>query len=291
VLNLADPKVAKHMEDSIMHVVKDFKVDFYKLDYNIETYEGGQNLKDGYLEHQSWRHFDVLYRVHERILKEFPDVVLENCSSGGGRNDLGMLSRFHYACESDMSTHPLGLRAINALSLFLPPEAICYYHNHVYYAHQTTDLDTHLRITLFVTPVFVGFGAQDADRTTEYFKKTKRYIELSKTFCRPIMANQPVVYHHTPDIGLLNPADWCVLEYAAQDRSRSYAGVFKLNTTGPNEYVFRPKGIDPSRDYNVTLDNSKSKVRVSGWELANTGVRVRLDGALTSELLLFKVAE
>lgn len=290
-LNLADPAVAKYMEDSIVHVVKDFGVDFYKLDYNIETYEGGQNLKDGYLENHAWRHFEVLYRVHDRILNEHPKVVMENCSSGGGRNDLGMLSRFHYACESDMSTHPLAIRAISALSLFLPPEAICYYHNHVHYAHQTADLDTHLRVTLFTSPVFVGFGAQDADRNTAYFLKTKRYIELTKTFCRPIMANRPVVYHHTPDIGLLNPADWCVLEYALSDRTQAYAGIFKLNKTGPNEYIFRPRGIDPALYYDVTLDNRHSTIRVSGWELTNSGVRVNLDGALTSELLLFKVVE
>jgi hypothetical protein len=158
-------------------------------------------------------------------------------------------------------------------------------------AHQTADLDTHLRVTLFAVPIFVGFGAQNADRSTACFAKTRRYIDLAKTFCRPIMANHPAVYHHTPDIGVMGPADWCVLEYASQDRLRGYAGVFRLSQPGkPDEaaYCFRPRGLDLSRDYTVTLDNQQCAFRAPGRELANAGLVVRLDAALTSELLLFE---
>lgn len=285
-LNLANPDAAKYVEDSVMKVIRDFKLDFYKIDYNFAPKEGGQNLRDGYAEHETWRHYEALYRIYDRVRREFPDVALENCAGGGGRNDLGMMKRFHYACESDWSTFPFSIRAINAMTLFLPAEAICYYHNHMDHAHQTADADTHLRVTLFATPIFVGFGAQGADRSTPYFDKTRRYIELAKTFCRPIMADHPVVFHHTPDIGVLRPADWCVLEYASQDRSRAYAGVFKLNS-GTSEYILKPRGLDLSRDYEVRLDNSGQTLRMSGRELVFSGLPIKLDHALTSELALF----
>jgi alpha-galactosidase len=101
------------------------------------------------------------------------------------------------------------------------------------------------------------------------------------------MANRPTVFHHTQDIGLLAPADWCVLEYAAEDKTRAYAGVFKLaGPDRPCDYVLRPKGLDFSRDYEVTLDNSSQTFKMSGRELANTGLNIRLDNALTSELVL-----
>jgi alpha-galactosidase len=216
-----------------------------------------------------------------------PDVTLECCASGGGRNDLGMMSRLHYACESDFSMFPRSIRAINGLTLFLPPEALCYYHNHMALAHQMADLDTHLRVTLFAQPIFVGFGAQNADRTTEYFAKTKRYIELSKGFCRPILAGHPVVYHHTPDIGLYAPAEWCILEYAARDRSRGYAGVFRL-TSGPAEFVLRPRGVNLDSDYKVTLDNTRQTLPVPGAQLAGAGLVIRLDAANTSELVMYQ---
>lgn len=288
-VNLTNPKAARYVEDSVRKCMSDFKVDFFKLDYNISTNEGGQNIRDGYAENHFWRHFEVLYGIFDRVLKDYPNVALENCAGGGGRNDLGILGRFHYACESDYSFFPYGLRAINAMSLFIPPESICYYHNHLTEANFTADLDTHLRVTLFALPIFVGFGAQNADRSTRYFAKVREYIELNKTFCRPIMANHPKVYHHTPDIGLTGPADWCVLEYAAQDKSRSYAGIFRLNDKGASEYLFYPRGLDVSKDYDVVLSNSGQKVRLSGWEFVNRGIRIKLDEALTSELLLFSM--
>jgi alpha-galactosidase len=288
-LNLGDPEVARFFEDSVVSVIRDHQLDFFKIDYNMRVHEGGQNVRDGYAEQESWRHCEVLYGTFDRVRRELPHVALETCAGGGGRNDLGMLSRFHYGCESDLSWYPLSIRAINGLSLFIPPEAIVYYHNHMPLAHQTADLDTHLRVTLFANASFSGFGAQDADRSTAYFQKTKRYIELAKTFCRPIMAGRAVVHHHTPDIGVSAPADWCVLEYAAQDRARAYAGVFSLRREkAAGTYVFRPRGLDCSRDYRVTMDNTGVVFQVSGRELANQGLTVRLEGGLTSELLLFE---
>ena len=294
VLNLGKPEVARFFEDEIIRVIHDHKLDFFKIDYNVRVHEGGQNLLGSFLENEGWRHMEALYGAFDRVRRELPEVALENCAGGGGRLDLGMASRFHYVCESDFSHHPLGIRAINALSLFLPPEALCYYHNHMYHAHQTADLDTHLRVTLFATPIFVGFGAQDADRTTPYFLKTKRYIQLAKSFCYPIIAGRALVYHHTPDIGVLRSAPWCVLEYAAPDHSRGFCGVFALSQDEADghatEYRLCLRGVDRSRTYDVTLDNSGESFRILGRELANVGLTIRLDGNMLSELVLYTQA-
>ncbi len=291
VLNLGRPDVAQYFENEVLRVIRDHRLDFFKIDYNVRVHEGGENLRDGYLENEGWRHMEVIYGTFDRVRREMPEVALENCAGGGGRLDLGMMSRFHYSCESDFSSFPLSIRAINGLTHFAPPEALCYYHNHLYHAHQMADLDTHLRVTLFATTIFVGFGAQNADRTTPYFMKTKRYIQLAKDFCYPLIANGAVVYHHTPGIGVLSATPWCVLEYAAPDRSRGYCGVFSINRNdaggSEGEYVLRLRGIDRSRDYEVRLDNNGEVFRVSGRELADMGLPIRLDGSMLSELVLY----
>ena len=289
MLDLAHPDAAQFLTDSILRVVREHRLDFFKLDYNSRVHEGGQRERDGMLESELWRHYETLYGVFDRVRAEMPEVALECCASGGGRNDLGMMSRFHYACESDFSMFPRSIRAINGLTMFLPPEALCYYHNHMPMAHQKADLDTHLRVTLFAQPIFVGFGAQEASRSTPYFEQTKRYIRLAKEFTGPIMAGRPRVFHHTPDIGLQEPADWCVLEYAAQDASRGYAGLFKL-TSGRSEYRFRPGGVDSSATHRVTLDNARQTLRLSGQDLLLHGMPVALDAANTSELIMYEKA-
>ena len=289
MLDLAHPEAARYVTDSILRVVREHGLDFFKVDYNSRVHEGGQRERDGLLEGELWRHYETLYSAIDRVRAEMPEVALECCASGGGRDDLGMMSRFHYCCESDFSMFPRSIRAINGLTQFLPPEAICYYHNHMPMAHQKADLDTHLRVTLFAQPIFVGFGAQEADRSTPYFQLTKRYIELARTFTGPIIAGRPRVFHHTPDIGLRGPADWCVIEYATQDRSRGYAGLFRL-AEGRAEHLFRPAGADASADYEVTLDNRRQTLRLSGQELMLRGIPVALDTANTSELVMYEKA-
>jgi len=143
-------------------------------------------------------------------------------------------------------------------------------------------------VALFAQPIFVGFGAQEADRSAPCFERTRRYIRLAREFTGPILAARPNVFHHTPDIGLYAPADWCVLEYAARDRSAAYAGVFRLGS-GEGECLFRPRGLDAAATYHVTLDNSNTTLEMPGSELALRGLPVRLDAANTSELIIFKM--
>ena len=165
ILDLSHPDAAISLRESILRVIREQQLDFFKIDYNTRVQEGGQRDRDGFVESELWRHYETLYSTFDQVRCEMPDVALECCSSGGGRNDLGMMSRFHYACESDFSMFPRSIRAINGLTLFIPPESLCYYHNHMPLAHEKADLDTHLRVTLFAQPIFVGFGAQAEDRT------------------------------------------------------------------------------------------------------------------------------
>jgi hypothetical protein len=64
--------------------------------------------------------------------------------------------------------------------------------------------------------------------------------------------------------------------------------VFQLASPQVEEYVLRPRGLDVSRRYRVTLDNRNQAFEMDGSALAQAGWRVRLEGALTSELVLFE---
>jgi alpha-galactosidase len=290
-LDLSHPEAARFLTDSILRVIREHQLDFFKIDYNFRVHEGGQHEREGFVESELWRHYETLYAAFDQVRRELPEVALECCASGGGRNDLGMLSRLHYACESDFSEFPRAIRALNGLTRFLPPEALCYYHNHLPTAHQRTDLETHLRVTLFAQTIFVGFGNQDADLRTEYFETTRRYLRLAREFTGPILGGHPQVFHHTPDVGVLGPADWVVLEYAARDRSAGYVGVFRLNGAAPETWLLQPRGLDPARRYAVTLDNLGQTLEMDGAELRLRGLPLRLDAAYTSELVLYRALE
>ena len=288
-VNFSNPGAARHVTERIRELVLGKKLDFAKIDYNQMPPEGIATPRDGFAENKTWRHFETLLGAYSGVRRDNPDIALENCAGGGGRNDLGMMSVFDYACESDFSQPPLSIRRINAMTLFLPPEAVVFYCNHMNCAHHLADLETHLRVTLFALPIFVGFGAQNADRETAYFQKAREYIGLAKGFCRPVLAGGAVVHHHTPFIGMAEPAPFCVLEYGMADKSRGYCGVFKLDN-GVGTFNLRLRGVELGKNYEVTFKNSNATVTLPGFDLANTGLNITLETANTSELILYCAA-
>jgi len=59
----------------------------------------------------------------------------------------------------------------------------------------------------------------------------------------------------------------------------------RLSTKQP-EHLLRFRGLDAGRRYRVTWDNCGLACEMDGFTLMHQGVTVRLEGALTSELLI-----
>jgi len=91
LLDFRNPEVRSYLDSVIERLVKEYGVGYIKMDYNTDTLEGTDQNADsfgqGLLEHNravlSWLN---------GLLDRYPELVIENCGSGGGRMDYGMLS-------------------------------------------------------------------------------------------------------------------------------------------------------------------------------------------------------
>ena len=91
LLDFRNPEVRSYLDSVVERLVKEYGVGYIKMDYNTDTLEGtGQNADtfgQGLLEHNravlSWL---------DGSLDRYPELVIENCGSGGGRMDYAMLS-------------------------------------------------------------------------------------------------------------------------------------------------------------------------------------------------------
>jgi len=288
MLDLTKSEVATWFEAEINRVVEELDLDLFRLDYNIDPFEGGHSLHDGFVENTLWRHYEILYGVFERLRARHPQLILENCSSGGGRTDLGMVGRFHTTWMSDLAQLPRSLAILNGMSLALPPELcnrIAGYMNgeELFYG----DLDTQFRAPLFGHPVMVGSAPSVEEMVPAFGQRLKRSVEIYQQHIRPLLPTCKV-FHHTPVIDFRNPRGHCVLEYATPDGAKVVAGIFRLAGPGDESYHFNPRGLDRGRRYRVFFDNTQESMEVSGLVLANEGLAIRLADPLTSELLIFE---
>lgn len=92
VLDLSRQEVVDAVYDMISAVLHSANIEYVKWDMNRSLSDLGSYGLDA--EHQGellHRYVLGVYQLQERMLQEFPYLLLENCSSGGGRFDPGML--------------------------------------------------------------------------------------------------------------------------------------------------------------------------------------------------------
>jgi hypothetical protein len=172
------------------------------------------------------------------------------------------------------------------MTMCLPPEYVDRLTSGMF-CHTRGTLDLQVRHALFGRPTTNDYNRVGSRMNPAQLDFVKHSLTLYKSFVRP-MAGKDVILHHTPQVNGLQPQGVCILERAAEDASRSMLGVFALCMTGEREERVFPRGIDAGRRYRVTLDNSGAVTEADGFTLQNEGIRVRLDGALQSELILLE---
>lgn len=284
MLDLANPQVAQWMEAQIARVIEDNELEFFRLDYN--THGVGRIQREGFTECHFWRYYEAQYAIYDRLRARFPNVIFENCAGGGGRTDIGMVRRFSHTWVTDWQIAPRSFAITNGMTMALPPE----YVDRLIGGQSgflTADFDFQSRLLLFVRPT-IGFPKpMGAEWNPHMLARMKHWIDLYKNFVRPFMSTGRI-YHHTPCVPGPDPQGWGVLELASRDRKKAVCGVFQLCAPRESEYTLRLRGLDLSRRYRATFDNDHGSCEMDGVALMKQGLTIRLEGALTSELLLLE---
>ena len=226
--------------------------------------------------------------MFDRLHKQFPEVIFQNCAGGGGRLDLGILQGFQDTELSDWMRLPRSVKIVNGMTWILPPEILLRtFGTEVGGVTSDADLTTQLRQALVVLPIFRGLSPTLEEFNPLERNEVRNYVDLYKQVIRPVMKDCRV-YHHTPLTPMMEGSPWMVLEYATPDARQSLGWIFRTSEQGNSIYRFVPRGLDLSKNYEVTFSNSGQTVEIPGYRLLQDGIPVRLEGNLTSELLIFR---
>ena len=289
MIDLSRDEVALWMEAEMVRVIREYRPDYFKIDFNsCSPGEGGNNLIDGYMVNTQWGHVKALYKIYDRLNKEFTDVIFENCSSGGGRNDLGMVRRNHISCQSDFTEQPANVLGLNGVTMMYPPELLRHYYPMQADFSLHGDMDYHFRVMILSNP-FIIEAVRDMEDNENDIRMGiyRKYVDLYKVFVRHLMADCNV-YHHTPYANMTRNNGWCVFEYAAGDARAALVALFHNHDNAETEFLFRGRGLDPGIRYEVSFDNEGYAVEMDGYAIANTGIPVRLERAMSSQMLIIK---
>lgn len=283
-MNYDKPEVRAWARGVIDRLVNQYKVDWIKFDYNVDYGERFDASDGGVL----YRHVMGLYRFFDDIRRAYPKVIFENCSSGGRRLDLGMISRTNTSWLSDDINPKDSVQLAYGCTIEFTPE-VC---NHWMVGDKpggSVDLSTPPGWWdfMFRVPMNGQYGISSrVDQWSPEFKNRAAQNATSYKAVREVIADADV-YHLTSPPAHDNPTGWMALQYVAEDGRRSVTMAYRLSKSEP-ELLLKPRGLQPALVYSATIDGV-SGGKDSGAAWMSRGLPVHLDAEWRSAIVEFTV--
>ncbi|MCA0453720.1 MAG: alpha-galactosidase [Chloroflexi bacterium] len=280
-----NPAVQEWAFETLSRIIREYNCDWIKLDFNVDPQAGCNRADHGHdLDNGLFAHYRGYYAVLERIRAAFPQVVLENCSSGGLRIDLGIMRHTHLTFLSDPDWPVHDLQVFWGASTMLAANACLHWSFSEWRGEgrpaqqnfnprdpelQPHQLDYYTRIAMLG-----AFGmSQKLPELPEWVAQRLAYhIGMYKQHVRRYV-READLYRLTEQPRRSGEGDgWCAFQYSLPDKSEHLLFVFRL----PGAEAARSIALldlEPEHIYQVETLDGEPLANISGRELMETGLR------------------
>jgi len=270
VLDMTRADVRDWLFDALSGILSSADIDYVKWDFNRNLTEAASaslpKERQGEILH---RYVLGLYDLLDRITAAFPHVLLEGCSSGGGRFDPAMLYYSPQFWTSD-DTDAMERLDIQLGTSFVYPASSMSCHVSASPNHQTG------RETSFVTRGHVAMGGAfgyelDLTKLTPEEKDLIRHQTAEYRRFAPLV-NRGDLYRLILPSETVNGRVGCCAawEYVSPDRSEALVTFVVIRTTVHPVYFLRLEGLDPAGLY----EDEETGARVRGDTLMRAGLNL-----------------
>lgn len=257
VLDYSRQDVRDYIFGEMYKVLSANKIDYLKWDFNRNLTEVGSAQLPPERQKEVFHRFVLgTYEVMDRLTKAFPNMLIENCSGGGGRFDPGMLYYSPQIWTSD-NTDPIERLSIQFGTSMCYPASTMGAHVS---ASRRTGYETKGNVALWGS-----FGYElDPNKFTEEDKK--------------IVKQQVGEYHKYYDVihfgdlyRLISPSEnpfRAAWEFVSEDKTEALLTSVVMRKPEDRALFIRLKGLDPDKYY---IDEDTHEV-YSGALLMNAGL-------------------
>jgi alpha-galactosidase len=241
VLDLCNPSVRDYIVENVSRVLDEATVDYVKWDMNRHISDACSPVltNQGEFYH---RYIMGLYDILSRIFRPRPRILLESCSSGGNRYDLGMLCFSPQVWSSDDTDAVERLKIQEGLS-YLYPLSTMGAHVSASPNQQTlrqTSISTRFNVASFGC---LGYELDLKHLTMLERKEVKEQIAYYRLHRKTLQFGR--FYRH--DTPKQNKVYW---QAVARDQASSIAGVFQtLSTAAEGNDILPLSGLNESKRY------------------------------------------
>ena len=277
VIDMSRADVRENIYGQMKDVLSKYRIDYVKWDFNRNISEAGSALLSVERGEEIFHRFVLgTYEVMDRLTRDFPDLLIENCSGGGGRFDPAMLYYSPQIWASD-NTDAIERIAIQFGTSMCYPASTMGAHVSM---SRRTGFETKGNVAMWGT-----FGYElDPNHLTE------KDIEIVK--------KQVADYHkyydltHNGDLyRIVNPWDnsyYAAWELVSPDKSEMLFTLVNMRYYHCNKRIIRFRGLDADKTYRLEENGEL----YSGAFLMNAGLNVsRMRSGTGDSFTLHFVAE
>jgi alpha-galactosidase len=268
MIDFGNAEARQWVLDKLSQLITDSGADHIKWDNNAWL-NNTRSLQGGGAGDGNFRHVTGLYLVLAALKERFPSLLIENCSGGGNRLDLGML-RYTDAGWMDDRTSPSAhvRHNLQGLTTFLPPAYLLSYllHDAAEPMQGAPDLALYARSRM--PGVFGlsfpphGLEERDIEKLRAETDRWKALRDLQRTASAVLVSPQVL----GPQSG---PWDGTLLVSPGQDQAVLYAFQIDGGVTGVN---LRLRGLDRTFAYMARSDREGNLGVMTGASLMDDGI-------------------
>ncbi|MDX9691039.1 MAG: alpha-galactosidase [Acholeplasmataceae bacterium] len=275
VLDLCKPMVREYIINEISKVLDSTTIDYVKWDMNRHMTDmfSSALVEQGRFFHQ---YILGLYEILFKLRSKYPDIIIESCSSGGNRFDLGMLCFSPQIWTSD-NTDPIERLKIQEGFSYLYPQSTMSAHVSLAPHTQTirrTPLSTRFNVA--------SFGVLGYELNLKYVSKAEKE-EMKK---------QIALYKENREIfqfgefNRFNAKDDDHKIWQVSMGDQHIVGYFQTKYhSSPNLEVLHVKNVNPNMMYKIESIQQTMELRQFGHLITHAlPIKIHPDGWLMSKI-------
>lgn len=272
LFDLGNPVARQWFCERIASFIRENHIDYYRQDFNMEP-EGFWHAhnKENRIGIGEIRYIEGLYAFWDYLRAEFPNLLIDNCASGGRRLDMEASTRSAPLWRTDYSYgEPIGYQCHTyGLNMWLP-------------IHGTGTVKTDLFTFRSSLAATVVFNWKITSSESNFLDMQKRIAEFK--------AVRPYFYeNYYPLVGYGNMTGediWVAYQLLRTSDQTGYVVAFRREQSPEASKVVKLRGLEPAATYVLENADNGQQVEVSGKALID-GYTLQLDQPRSSMLLKY----
>lgn len=281
IFNLGNPQAWQWLVDHISGLLNSEGIDIYRQDFNTGPLKHWRNNdavdRQGMTEN---KHVTGYLAYWDELRQRKPELMIDDCSSGGKRNDLESLRRSVPLWISDNPGNITGRQCqFYGLALWVP-----YFGNHPAQANRDTDpVDTYSFLSSVAPSLLLGYNMQRKDIDYKLIKKLAGWWRrIAPNLLGDFYPLLP--YSESDEV-------WMAWQFNCPEEGTGVIQAFRRPQSVYETARFKLRGLEESCRYELERLDSGTIKKVAGKELMEQGLAIDIDSQPGAAVIAYKKLE